>query len=480
MKLRKSILLFMLILAILFFCCACRSDNPKLESAHQTEPSASEIVVPESFEDYIYRYEDGRNRAWEEDIVYLAETFLEKHPLICDTYYFEQRNYADSAAGYLVHDNLFFSQDLRKAFIREFVLLLDSILNMEDLEIHFEIQRIVALLHDAHSYIDTSYSDIFPIMVAMLEDEGEFACYAVRISVDYEDLLFARLISINGIALDEVMELLRPYVSSENEYLEDFKIYDNFWNSFLIQKSLLQMIGVIPTGSDSAEFAFLTEDGTSINVTLNAIARTEFRVEDIARGDLYARGITLWKNLDQNFWYESYPDENALYFRISKCYESGDRAFQTYCGEILDILQVSQGPMKLIIDLRGNTGGSYPMSGFEDFVTALQKMPQHQIYILIDHAVGSSAVGIAAKMSGVLTNAVLVGTPAGQPVNMWGNSKLYTMPNNDISFVVSKEYWMFAETAEDVSLMPDITVYMKLKDYKQGVDTVLEYIMAIN
>lgn len=482
MKARHSALLFVLILAILASCCACQSDNPTTQSSSDSssheEPNVSEIAIPESFADYTYRYEDSRDLAWEKDIVYLAETFLETHPLICDTYYFEQRNYGDNSAGYLVNDNLFFSEDLRKAFIREFVLLLDSIPTMEDMEIHFEIQRIVALLNDAHSRVVMDSYEIFPFMVARLENEGEFAYYLVRIPLEHEDLLYSRLVTINGIALDEVMDMLRPYVSSENEYLEDYKIYNNFWNSLLTHKYLLQVIGVVEKDASTAQFTFLDDDGNSVTATLSTVSYDEFRVEDIAQGDLYARGITLWKHTDQNYWYETYPDENALYFRISKCSESG-YAFQSCCGEILDILRASEEPMKLIIDLRGNTGGKYPMSGFENFVTSLQKMTQHQIYILIDDAVGSSAVGIAAKLSGTLTNVVLVGTPAAQPVNMWGNPKLYTMPNNDISFLVSKEYWMFAETAEDVSLMPDITVHMTLEDYKQGVDTVLEYVKII-
>ena len=490
MRLCKTSVLFIHILAILLACCACNLSEPGSvissvatetvvqEDINETTDAKNERSTP--FENYIYRYEDNQDHSWEEDIVYLARTFLENHPLICDTYYFEMRNYEANAASYLVNDNEFYDEVLRNTFINEINLLLAAIPEMEDMEIQYKLRRIVALLGDAHSTVTTDITEFFPLTVSALESEEEFAYYTVRIPIEHDSLLYSRLISINGIPLEEVIDLLSPYVSSENVYWEDYCIFDNFWNSLFIQKELLQAAGVVADNSDTAEFAFITEDGSVATVTLEAISGQEYSSENMARDDFYAKRITMWEHPDKNYWYKFYPNENALYARISTCSEIGGYAFQTYCGEILDTLRTAEGSLKLIIDLRGNTGGSYPMSGFEDFVAALAKLTQHEVYILIDNGVFSSGLGMAAKLSETLPNAVMVGTPAGQPINMWGNPKYYTMPNSQLRFRVSEQYWKFAETMEADALVPNIIIYQTLEDQKNGVDTVLEYVKALD
>ena len=137
-------------------------------------------------------------------------------------------------------------------------------------------------------------------------------------------------------------------------------------------------------------------------------------------------------------------------------------------------------PMKVIFDYRGNTGGSYPMSGFEEFVDQFAGIQTQGCYILTDHAVASSSNGMVGKMAAFIPDAILVGTPTGQPANNWGNPSSYNTLNNKVHFRVSKEFWMFAESAEDDAIMPDVLLYQTLEDYKQGIDTVMEYVRNAN
>ena len=120
------------------------------------------------------------------------------------------------------------------------------------------------------------------------------------------------------------------------------------------------------------------------------------------------------------------------------------------------------------------------MSGFEEFVDQFARIATQGCYILTDHAVASSSNGMVGKMAAFIPDAILVGTPTGQPANNWGNPSSYNTLNNKVHFRVSNEFWMFAESAEDDAIMPDVLLYQTLEDYKQGIDTVLEYVRNAN
>lgn len=478
------------VVVLLFFMLgisACGTDLPEptetfptetVAATETTEPTVVAATEPEKipFEDYEYLYGEGRNRKWEEDIVYLARTFLKKHPKISDTYYFEVRNYDDDAASFLIEDNQQYDESLRDLFDEEVESLIERLPELKDKEILFELQRIVALLDDAHSSVTLSFTEYFPVMVGKLEHEGELRYYTLRLPIEHESLIYSELVAINGVPLEEVVDKLRPYVSSESGYWEELEIIDNFWSSLFIQKDILQYVGIVSEGSDEADFEFRLEDGTTETIRLSAITRQQYDVSQMARVDFYAKRLYQFEHVDQNYWYKKIPEENLLYVRIYACYEVNGYAFRTFCRDVMNELNGAGKPMKVIFDYRGNTGGSYPMSGFEEFVDQFAGIQTQGCYILTDHAVASSSNGMVGKMAAFIPDAILVGTPTGQPANNWGNPSSYNTLNNKVHFRVSKEFWMFAESDEDDAIMPDITVYQTLEDYKQGIDTVLEYV----
>lgn len=482
---RKLLVMLYFSLCLLLSACVGEQTNESTPEPKETESTVAETAEETtvdtegivSFENYIYQYPSGRDREWETDVVTFANIFLTKHPAIADTYYFEVCAYEDTLPSYLVNKNERYDVDLRNTFTDEVYALIDQIPELSDLEIQYELCRIAALLGDAHTNVIVSDSEFFPLMVTQLEDGSSLDYYCTRIPSEFDSVMYSRLVTINGIPLEEVIDMLRPYVSSENSEWEEFYITDNFWNSFLIQKDLLQIVGVVPAGSDTAEFGFAGEDDAVTCVTLSAVSSDEYDASQMTRVDFYAKRLEQWEYPDQYYWYELRPEDETLYVRISKCYEISGYSFSTFCDEILEILSFSEEPLKLVIDLRGNTGGKYPMSGFEDFTNRLKSTETSGTYILIDHGVFSSGNAMAGRLSMALTDALLVGTPTGQPGYTWGKPRYYNLLYSPLQYRLSTELWIVSDSGEE-AIMPDITVYQTLEDYRSGVDTVLAYVLG--
>ena len=74
---------------------------------------------------------------------------------------------------------------------------------------------------------------------------------------------------------------------------------------------------------------------------------------------------------------------------------------------------------------------------------------------------------------------MLVGAPAGEPANgMFFESVPFSTPNKNLKPYISSHALLNNWPGnDDPALMPDVTVYQTLEDYKNGVDTVLKYIL---
>lgn len=444
------------------------SVSPEAEA---TEPAG----LQNPYAGYEYRY-TGRDREWEEDIVYLAETFLDNHLKLTDKYYFAVHAYEADISSYLVNENDLFDRELREEFIRGIDSVLERIPELEDVQIRYELQRIAALLEDASGKVLCESQEYFPVMVEALEGEDGMGYYAVRIPNAYADVIYARLTAVNGVPVDEAVDRLRAYVSSENRYFEEANIIGVDWRSLLIRKEALQAAGIVDWDADTAEFRFLREDGTEKTVTLTAITSEEYDVSGMTRVDFYAKRIHRYANPSQYYWYEARPEDGAVYVNMLYCNESQE-SFAAFSKRVLEELGSSEEYRKLVLDLRHNTGGSYPMSGIDEFYRELSRLENVDVYVLIDGGTAAAAMTIATRIRDSVPGAVLVGTPAGQTLNVLGDSRKYTTDNKELVFYISAKYWMnSAENAE--TLMPDLLVYQTLEDYKKDVDSVLAAVLA--
>lgn len=434
-----------------------------------SEPAETPTVITEV-------NEPSREELWEEDIRYFAKVYLDKHPLIADTYYFVNRQDLENPVAQLVNENDKYNEELRGQFIDEIENLIARISDLSDTEIAYELQRILALLGDAHSMLTNSDEDFFPIYLELLENNGELGIYAVFLPNEYADYLYCELTAINGVPVWDVIDMLRPYVSSENEYWEYTMIANFSASSLLVRKNLLKIIGVLDETAESAEFELVSADGEKHIIIINPVAWDDYNRADYASVTFGTRDINYYAKTD-NYWYE--VSDGVLYARILDCQEISGYSFRTYTEEILKEMRNAEVPLKLVVDVRRNTGGSYPLSGFLDFVNYLRNTQNNGIYVMVDNFTFSSAYGIAAYMYTHLDDITIVGTPAGHGGECFGDIRPYTMPNSGLYFYKSEDYWLFIPDYEHDALMPDIIIYQSVDDYSEGIDTVMEAVKTL-
>ena len=137
------------------------------------------------------------------------------------------------------------------------------------------------------------------------------------------------------------------------------------------------------------------------------------------------------------------------------------------------------GVEKLILDFRNNGGGNN--SSNVDIVRSVNSLdaPGGK-YVLIDGGSFSAAVLHPAFLRRFCEGVTLVGAPAGQPPNrVFCRGGYYSSPHKHIAFhEASRDCYYGWPENNDPALMPDVLVYQTLDDYKNGVDSVLKYVLS--
>ena len=177
------------------------------------------------------------------------------------------------------------------------------------------------------------------------------------------------------------------------------------------------------------------------------------------------------------YWYEVLPENEMLYIRINDIYEITEYRVSDFATDIYTEINNNAVIDKVVVDLRDNGGG---LSGRMDpIIEKLVKTEVEPIYVLIDSGSASASVLMALDMKYAGDNVVIVGTPAGEPPNFFGGVISYTLPQTGHWFTLSSTYMEYIKNYEYNALLPDITIYQTLEDYKQGIDTVLEAVIKM-
>lgn len=441
-----------------------------------SEPAVPEDTQPEPvFDDYTYQYEDPRDLDWEKDVVYLAQLYLGEKPVKGHPYLVD-RDFSVCDLNSRITTRRFYKPELREAFIAEIFALIDRIPELSDTQITFELQRIVALLQDAHSSVWGSYqTEYFPFTVEPLSHLGKVDYYAVMLPKEHEDLILARLDAINGVPLDEIIRKLSAYVSTENSYWAAYKVTSIYQADFLADKAALQTIGVMEPEADSAVFQFTTLSDETVEIELEALS-LESGEYHAAEAVSYVRFATAsfsdYYLGDCSYWYTYLEDDDALYLRFYEMLEEEEYRLDAFMLDVRETLNDVGGAEKVIIDLRYNPGGYHYV--VNTLLAYLQEFGIEKTYVLINEGSCSAAVVFSSLVRKHIDGVMILGTPAGQPPNFFADQNQCTLLKHDITCSISYEFLEGDPEFTGAALVPDVFVYQKLKDYIDGKDTVLQ------
>ena len=447
-------------------------DSETASALGETQPkeatAPTEPVVLTEFDDYFFIHTEQRDLDWEEDIVYLAKMYLGEglvkgHPKLVNKWFtvYDKEN--------RVTTRYFYDVALRDHFIAEIYKLIEDIPELTDSQIVFEMQRIVALLGDAHSTVNIPMGASFPFEVEQMESNGELGLYVTKIITQHDDLLYAELLEINGYSIDEVRALLGRFVSAENKYHVDMTI---FHKQMILDCSALQAAGIVGAEEDIAVFQFRTANGEIVEILLRAAEDTS-EADYVKRTQRIPEMLSMSKHGSCNYFGTYLSDDGAYYIRLYIMHSESEYRLQQFLWDCDKKIKQIGSVDKLVIDIRMNPGG-YQGFIFE-MLDYLKESDFEQIYILTDGATSSASVWFSFFAQEEIETAIFVGTPTGQPPNFFaGSANMYELKNHDYRFTISVSYSEIEEYFEGTAVLPDVLVYQNLHDYIKGIDTQLE------
>lgn len=431
-----------------------------------------------TMEGYVPCHTGDRDRQWEEDILFLAETCLDSHPYVmegdCWVYTYAQP-FANPETGF---SKTIFRQETKDRFLARVNEIIPQIPKWSDEKLAWEALGLIAVLGDLHSSLKPAVAEerVFPLgLVPIWQEEGN-KLYAVSVPEERKEIYLGRLTAINDIPVETITEELSAYVSGENDHYPIYTIAGIRSPGLLCTRSALHAVGVLERDATSARFSFETTEGI-VECTLEAVTPEQYGSVKCQTHPMYGDGGGLFRQGD-NYWYE-WLEEDTLYLRLSSLREEPECSFLRYVTEVARELQKATAPVRLILDFRYNTGGPPHLSQWQQLVDAMESCRTDGICILINGSCISSGVAAPYQLKQALPGAVLVGSPTAQFPNSPAGQSAFQLPNSGCVFYVSQSYSCFAPGKTETALLPDREVSQTWEDYVNSRDTVLDYVLSL-
>lgn len=380
---------------------------------------------------------EDRDSRWANDIAYLEKTLPR------------------------VHKNLYFHLS-EEELHRQLAELKDKVPGYTDQQIEIELSVILAGIGDTHTGSSISAEYRYPLEFHWFAE----GIYITGANKEYMELLDARVITINGQKIEEVVNKLKPVLGAANEsWFKTQIIY------YLPLPDVLQYFGVSTT--DEIELGVELANGEEKMVPLKPISYKEYVAAERPAGP-----VPLYRSHpDENYWYEYLEDEKTVYLNYNSCQQMRDKPFEIFAKEFWDFVENNEVE-KLVLDIRDNRGGS--SSILEPFIKEVKKSSFNQpgrLYVIIGRDTFSSAVLNAVRLKKD-TEAFFVGEATGGEPNHYGEVKQFKLPNSEKPIRYSTKYFKWVD--EDINtLEPDQVIEETYAAYREGTDPVMEWISKL-
>ena len=413
-----------------------------------------------------------REQKWEEDILYLAEMMLEKHPRLYDgdTFIYHGIGFVEKEFS-----NAMYDAETRQAFIDGIDTLIPKLADWSDDRIPFEINRVLATVGDMNAHIYNRAGEFLDVSVEPIWNGAEVAYHLVDVPEKHADLLFGELTAINGIPTDEIVEGLMTCVAPGHDRWAIQLCTGIDYNAYLMLRGGLEAAEVIEPGAESVEITVKTDTGEQ-TVAMPILTVEEMKAEKNINKFLYLTDLPPYRHLmDRNrkdAWCEVLED--TVYLQINGT-PGGSTEFDQALIQSVNALRDAEEPMKLMIDLRWLGDGTEPFAQLSSFAAKVNAQKSDGVYILIDNHTHYHGPAAAYQLKQQIKGAVLVGGSTGESLNRFVSANTYNLPNSGLSFGVMERYSCVDESFGNAVLQPDILVQQTLEDYKNGIDTLFRY-----
>ena len=324
----------------------------------------------------------------------------------------------------------------KREFDEAVATLVQNINSLTDQEIGWEVCRIVSMIRDGHTQaISVPFnrppfqdSRLFPLRVFRFED----GWYVTEADKENAQLTGLKMVSIDGYAMDDVMEEVSPYVPGEN------KFYKMQWAfPYLLNASLLKYRKIIASEEEAA-FTFVNSKGEKVHQRLKPVLTSVYF--PWFRSTRHLDDLSRLNKLNQSYWYEYDPAKKSVFVQINQAAsQDGHPTLKQFSAEV-DSLINNNAVERLIVDLRNCNGGDN--SKLRPLIKLVQNPKINQsgkLLVLIGRQTFSGGVSLTAAIERN-SKAIFIGEPAGSGPNQCGDTQRLTLPNSKLIINVSGRY----------------------------------------
>ncbi len=375
-------------------------------------------------------------------------------------------------------DIRYFQKNLKKTHLNPFyqvnevtfdqaiTTLLQQLPAMNQYQVEAELMRITRLIGDAHTqyHLMSGPHQHFPFRFKQFGDR----LYITAAGDDLQRVIGGELIAINQQPIAAVIKQLTPYVQGvENQH--------SLRNALEFQLTIAQLLygtGIIGE-LNKAEFTIKLASGDKQTLSIAAVSMNTFATigKTQVQPDIPVKHLT---TLMPGVTLGHLPQASLSYLGW-KHYPSFEQV-EKGCKTLQKQLKHHQS-QHLVIDLRGNFGGSfYTGLALSSCLLHMSQFDwQHGIYVLMDYQTQSAAMSNAAQFRQIL-NATLVGEPTGADPNHYMENSTFRLPHSTRRITSSIRYYRFIEAPAD-TLTPDIHIPVTKSAWFNGEDQGMQAII---
>jgi hypothetical protein len=366
------------------------------------------------------------------------------------------------------HKNLFFR--LPKEEFEAAVDDLDaSIPKLSDDEVLVELMRLVASFGDGHTSVqqgEAATTGRLPLRLRKFSD----GLRVVAIGRDHAAALGGRVVTVGGVAIDDVWRRFAEIVSHDND-----AALDAFVPEKLETPAILHGLRLAP---DERHASFEVESGEGEKIALDLSIAT---APADARGLLKAQPKEpppLWQSRPwKSWWFEWVEPSQLLYLQYNECRDDPAHPFADLCAELWKCAD-EHDAQRVVVDLRQNGGGSSAVIAplYAGFGARRRLRERGRLFVLIGAPTFSSAMMNAVEMKNAY-GAILVGDPTGGKPNHYGEVRTFDLPRSRLKIQYSTKYFRQVD-GDPPSVAPDVAAPLSWSDWSSGRDPVLEAALA--
>jgi len=439
------LILLVLIVSFVFVSLySCSSNNQSIKKVGQVNKNINNHE--KIWYNFIKLDKKTKIGLWEKNIDYILNTLEDKH--------YDMFHYSS-------YDEFYNKSEEIKSQLSK----------LSDFETFVKIRELVSIVHDGSTYVELNIDlDCFPFIFEKYS-EGIYLTSTIE---KYSEFLGLKLLEIENISIDKIIDNLSQIVSYDNEVERVSKSLS------LIRYPDYLQYAVGGDRKDNYKFTFFDSITGKVK-SINVDSKKQSDLKEINFINFFTfknvKKPLCKKNIDENYWYVYNKIDHILYFQYNKTIEDKDFPLRVIYDEILNIIN-KENVKNLLIDLRNNNGKDAELlDPFIDRLIDNKKIINGNINIFI-------AIGKKTSFAGIL-NAIeirnklygyLIGTQTGGSPNYYNSIKSFMLKEIGIKLYYPAEYYQMIDNDQMDSLWPDIVVKYNFKDIINGYDPVYEYI----